>query len=431
LFVGTLLFHRRLYELRPKGENSGLFYVILALGGALGGCFNTFIAPQIFRTAVEFPLVLALSLLVILLPDFLAMNVLREKRFPKQIALLLLVLLPGAALYISSSHSLFDGWRLAISGSLLTLVLLAFFLLLDWFYQTLQRVALAILISGLLGGCQATASDGSWIHAERNFFGISRVREDTEHARRVYSHGMTMHGWQSTEEQRRLDPGTTYYGPLRDIVAHLPASVVDAPIAALGLGIGTVACYAKRAQEMDFYEIDPASIHIAREPAYFTYLRDCPGKRSIILGDGRITLNKAPDGRYGFIIMDAFTSDAIPMHLLTLEALRMYGEKMRPDGLIAFNISNRYLNLVPVFRTLARELGWAGRYRHNLARKNSLELSSIWIVLAKHEKSLEPLEHLPQWQPLPPEEGKQYRWTDDYTNLLSVLRFSRGPEFEG
>jgi hypothetical protein len=108
----------------------------------------------------------------------------------------------------------------------------------------------------------------------------------------------------------------------------------------------------------------------------------------------------------------------------------MYGEKLRPDGLIAFNISNNYLNLTPVFRTLATELGWTGRYRRNVARKNSLELSSSWIVLAKDEKSLEPLEHLPQWQSLPPEEGERYRWTDNYTHLLSVLRF-RGPEFGG
>jgi hypothetical protein len=429
LFVGALLFHRRLYELRPKGENSGLFYVILALGGALGGCFNTFAAPQIFTTAVEFPLVLSLSLLVILLPDFLSTNLLRAKRFPKFAAFLLLLLLFGTALYVSSAHHLFAGWRLAVSGLLLGAIVFAGLLLLDWFYRTLPRVALAALISGLLGGYQATAHDGSWIHAERNFFGISRVRDELEHDRRMYSHGVTMHGWQSMEEQHRLDPSTTYYGPVRDVVARLPASVAEAPIAAVGLGIGTVACYAKRAQEMDFYEIDPASIHIAGEPAFFTYLRDCPGKRRIILGDGRITLSKAPDGRYGFIIMDAFTSDAIPMHLLTLEALRMYGEKLRPDGLIAFNISNNYLNLTPVFRTLATELGWTGRYRRNVARKNSLELSSIWIVLAKDEKSLEPLEHLPQWQSLPPEEGERYRWTDNYTNLLSVLRFSRGPEF--
>jgi spermidine synthase len=157
-------------------------------------------------------------------------------------------------------------------------------------------------------------------------------------------------------------------------------------------------------------------------------MRDCAGKRSIIVGDGRLTLTGAPDGRYGFIIMDVFTSDAIPMHLLTLEALTMYGRKLKPDGLIAFNISNRYLNLLPVIRTLSEELGWTGRYRLSIVKNDPLEISSIWVVLAKQQESLK-LEQLPEWKALPPEAGNQYRWTDDYSNLLSVLRFRDGLAF--
>lgn len=421
LFVGAFLFHRRLYELRPRSENSGLFYVVLALGGALGGCFNSFVAPQIFLTAMEFPLVLSVSLLVVLLPDFLSANTVRKTRFPYAIAALFLLLVVAGKFYIASDIHFFEGRYLAISSVLLLLVLFAALLLSDWFYQTPRRGLLAILVTGLLAGHLAETSGGSWIHAERNFFGISRVREDKEHSRIIYTHGVTIHGMQSTENQYRLDP-ISYYRPLRDIFANLPVSVADAPIGVLGLGIGTVACYAKPGQEMDFYEIDPASIHIATDPVYFTYMRDCAGKRSIIVGDGRLTLTEAPDRRYGIIIMDAFTSDAIPMHLLTLEALTMYGKKLKPDGLIAFNISNRYLNLLPVIRTLSEELGWTGRYRLNVAKNESLEVSSMWVVLAK-EKESPLLEPLSEWKPLPPERGDQYRWTDDYTNLLGVLRF--------
>jgi hypothetical protein len=424
LFVGAFLFHRRLYELRPNAEDSGLFYVFLALGGALGGCFNGFVAPQVFHTAIEFPLVLTLSLLVALLPDFLSPSVPRERPFPKMVAAFLIVLLIGVNRYISSGVNLLEGWYLAASGVLLLLVLFAALLLSDWLYRTPRRAVLAVLVIGLLALHLGGASDRSWIDEERNFFGISRVREDTEHARRIYVHGVTIHGMQSTEEQYRLNPASSYFGPPGDIFAHLSASAIGAPIGALGLGVGTVACYAKPGQEMDFYEIDPASIHIAADPDYFTYMRDCPGKRSIIAGDGRITLTKAPDGRYGVIIMDAFTSDAIPMHLLTLEALTMYGAKLRPDGLIAFNVSNRYLNLLPVFRTLSDELGWHALYRFNLAKSDSWELSSIWVVLAKDEKSLEQIKQLPAWKPLPPEKGEQYSWTDNYTNLLGILRFT-------
>ncbi len=427
LFVGAFLFHRRLYELRPAAADSGLFYVVLALGGALGGSFNSFVAPQIFLSAVEFPLVLSLSLLVVLLPDFLSAKTVRKTRFPYAIAALLLLLVVAAKFYISSDIHFFEGRYLAISSVLLLLVLFAALLLSDWFYQTPRRGLLAILVTGLLAGHLAETGGGSWIHAERNFFGVSRVRQDKEHSRVIYTHGVTIHGMQSTEDQYRLDP-ISYYGPLRDILAHLPVSVADAPIAALGLGIGTVACYAKPGQEMDFYEIDPASIHIASDPAYFTYMRDCAGKRSIIVGDARLTLTKAPDGRYGFIIVDVFTSDAIPMHLLTLEALTMYGKKLKPEGLIALNVSNRYLNLLPVIRTLSEELGWTGRYRLNIAKQDSLEVSSIWVVLAKEEKSLK-LAQLPEWKPLPPITGNQYRWTDEYTNLLGVLRFRDGLAF--
>ena len=126
--------------------------------------------------------------------------------------------------------------------------------------------------------------------------------------------------------------------------------------------------------------------------------------------------------------MDVFTSDAIPMHLLTLEALTMYGKKLKPEGLIAINISNQYLNLLPVIRTLSEELSWTARYRLNIVKNDALEVSSIWVVLAKEKKSLN-LEQLPDWKPLPPETGNQYRWTDDFTNLLGVLRFRDGLAF--
>jgi hypothetical protein len=424
LFLGSLLFNRRIYELRPKAEDSGLFYVILALGGALGGSFNSLIAPQIFRSALEFPLMLALSLLIVLLPDFLSTGVPRATRFPYRSALLLLLLLLAARFYISLDIDFFKVAYLVTGGVLLALTLFSALLLCDWFYQAPARSLLAIPVAGLFVIYLAETGGASWIHAERNFFGISRVREDSEHALRLYTHGVTLHGMQSTQAQDRLRP-ISYYRPLRDILDHLPASIAGAPIGVLGLGIGTVACYATAGQDMDFYEIDPASIHIATDPAYFTYLRDCPGVHNIIVGDARLALTRAPDGRYGFIVMDAFTSDAIPMHLLTLEALAMYGRKLKQDGLIAFNISNRYLDLLPVIRTLSDELGWPGRYRLNIVKDNPLEISSLWVVLAK-DKAGPVLERLAEWKPLPPQTGRQFRWTDDYTNLLGVLRLGGG-----
>lgn len=423
LFIASILFHRRLYELRPKVEDSGLFYVVLALGGALGGCFNSLVAPRIFVTAAEFPLVLALSLLIVLPPDFLSAQQPRSRTVPARAVVLLVLSLVAAGLYASSVADPFAGWYLGGSGVLVLLIVFSALLVSDWLFRTPTRALLAILVGGLLAIYVGGASRGSWLYAERNFFGISRVGEDVKLARRFYIHGVTLHGVQSTDPAHRLDP-TSYFGVLRDVFAHLPPDARDAPIGAVGLGVGTVACYAKAAQEMDFYEIDPASIHIATDPAYFTYMSECPGQRNIVVGDGRINLSKAPDGRYGIIIMDAFTSDAIPMHLLTLEAMGIYGRKLRPDGLMAFNISNRYLDLLPVFRTLSDELGWAARYRYNVASAGSLELPSIWVVLAKNAGSIAPLDQSGLWKTLPPEHGNLYRWTDGYTNLLGILHFT-------
>jgi len=423
LFVGALLFHRRLYELRPAAENSGLFYVILALGGAIGGCFNSFVAPLVFRTAAEFPLVLVLSLLVLLLPEFLSTTVARAKPMPVRIAVLAALLLIGTYFYLATGVDLFEGWYTLSSGALLMLLLFCILLLCDWLYRSPFRVLSALALAILLGAYVVGSHGVTYIYAERNFFGISRVRDDTAMARRSYVHGVTLHGVQSTEAASRLAPGS-YYTTLRDVFANLPDAVSDAPIAVIGLGVGTVACYAKPQQAMDFYEIDPASIHIATTPAFFTFMRDCPGQRKIIVGDGRLNLAAAPDARYGFIIMDAFTSDAIPMHLLTLEALRLYGRKLQPQGLVAFNISNRYLNLLPVFRTLAAELGWTARYKYDLPDPNSLAVGSLWVVLAKTEPDMAALAQLPAWKTLPPAAGELYRWTDDYTNLLGILRFT-------
>ncbi len=424
LLFGTFMFHRRLYELRPRAQDSGLFYVILALGGAIGGCFNSFVAPVIFSTAGEFPLMLALSLLVALLPDFLSTTVPRKQGFPIIKAASLIFLLLSMKLYFLSGVDPWKGWFLAVSAVMITLTIFIALVLSDWFYKSPWKAVFAILVVGLFGGHLAAAHGSSWLYVERNFFGISRVHAETDHDRLIYSHGVTMHGVQSTQEQFRLKP-TSYYGPpLRDVFANLPAADLQTPIGVIGLGIGTVACYAAPAQQMDFYEIDPASIHIATNPTYFTFMRDCPGQRRIIVGDGRITLNQAPDGAYGLIIIDAFTSDAIPMHLLTLEALTMYGRKLQPHGLIAFNISNKYLDLLPVFRTLSTALGWTGTYRFDVEDSASLAVSSLWVVLGKDDTDTQLLQRVRGWKALPDEAGKQYRWTDDYTNLLNVLRLS-------
>ena len=213
LFTVAVLFHRRLYELRPGAEISGLFYVLLALGGAIGGCFNGFIAPLIFHTAAEFPLVLTLSLLVALLPGFLSPCPPRTKRFPAIATVGLLLLLVSGRFYLASDLNVFDFPYVTIAGLLLLMVLFTAFLLSDWMYRGPGRALLAVLVTALLGGYLGGVSGNSWIHEERNFFGISRVRDDPGHNRRIYLHGITMHGMQSTVDAFRLSLGRLILRP--------------------------------------------------------------------------------------------------------------------------------------------------------------------------------------------------------------------------
>ena len=221
----------------------------------------------------------------------------------------------------------------------------------------------------------------------------------------------------------RLKP-TSYYGPLIDVYAALPKRLGKAPVAVVGMGVGTVGCYGNAGQTYDFYEIDPLVEEIAQDTRYFTYLRDCPPQKNIIMGDGRIALSKQDDKHYGLIIIDVFSSDAIPMHILTREAVAMYASKLRDDGVIAFNISNRHIDLVPVLSAIAEDIGVVGASKLTIVKPDvKLQMSSRWVVLAKQPSMLKPLMATsPEWKLLQ-EPDAQFLWRDDYSNIMRSVRF--------
>jgi len=199
----------------------------------------------------------------------------------------------------------------------------------------------------------------------------------------------------------------------------------DAPrpnVAVVGLGAGSLASYAEPGQCWTYYEIDPAIEHIARDPRYFTYLRDCRASAvAVVLGDARLQLRTAPEQGYGLIILDAFSSDAIPMHLLTREALSLYRRKLTPDGVIAFHISNRYLDLAPVLGALARDAGLVSRVRHDanpsVTEQERGKSPSIWVVMAHRDADLGPLATDPLWV-APQDRPDAPVWTDDFSNII-------------
>ena len=272
---------------------------------------------------------------------------------------------------------------------------------------TLGFACLALLLSAGSGG----------LHAERTFFGVLRVTEqDNEH--RLY-HGTTLHGVERLSGPLAGEP-LTYYGrrgPLGDVFAAYPRfDRIDA----IGLGVGTLAAYGRRGERLTFYELDPAIARVARNPRYFTYLRDSRADVSIVLGDGRRTIDRVPNSTSDLVIVDAFSSDSVPVHLLTREALELYVRKLRPDGLLAFHVTNRHLELAPVVARAAHALGLTTLERDDRAEgAGATRTPSRWLVIARSPRRLEPLLARSEWRIPTVPAGRV--WTDDYSNVLSVV----------
>ena len=263
---------------------------------------------------------------------------------------------------------------------------------------------------------------------ERNFFGVREVIEDTHHRMRVLLHGTTRHGAQSIDPAKRREPASYYYrgGPLGDFFGSVPFPP-GRKVAVIGLGTGALAAYARRGEEWTFYEIDPAIARLARDSRYFTYLQDTPAKVNIVLGDGRLSMLKAPRHYYDLIVLDAFTSDAIPLHLLTLEAVKVYLSRLAPDGLLLFHLSNRYLNLEPVVARSIAATDLIGLIRANLhPPQKDVDAGgnrSVWSTAARRQSLFGQLAANEGWRPLRIQPGVVL-WTDDFSNIFKVFHLS-------
>jgi spermidine synthase len=276
-------------------------------------------------------------------------------------------------------------------------------------------------LAGVLGVAHVMPATGSRVlMTERSFFGIHRVEDDGTF--RQLFHGKTIHGMQHSDPAKRGTPLSYYHptGPLGRIFA----AGVDGRVGAVGLGAGAVAAYGKPGQDLDFYEIDPAVARIAADPRYFTYLADSPAKVSTLLGDARLMLASAPDGRYGLLVLDAYGSDSVPVHLLTREALQLYLKKLAPGGRIAFHVSNLHMNLRPVVANLAHDAGLACLAEDDDAVTDEEmaagKFPSRWMVVARSEADLAPLQNSGTWEKAEREPAFDV-WTDDHASILPLL----------
>jgi SAM-dependent methyltransferase len=281
-----------------------------------------------------------------------------------------------------------------------------------------------MLVVGHIG---YVGTHGRALLTERNFFGVLRVTEDSKGQYHQLVHGNTLHGRQSLDPAREIEPLAYYHrsGPIGQVFEMFDARMGESPadVAVIGLGAGSLACYATPTQDWTYYEIDPAVERIARDTNCFTFLKLSRAKNlDIILGDARLRLKEAPDHRYNLLVVDAFSSDSIPVHLATSGAFQLYLQKLADNGLLAFHISNRRLDLEPVMGNLAQNAGLATLYCLDLLGGPAGKEASEWVVMAHRPQELQALLSDHRWKPLPPRPGARV-WTDDFSNIISVLKW--------
>lgn len=418
-FLIAMVCHGELMKSRPGPSRLTEFYLWMSVGGVLGGIFNALVAPVVFNSVIEYPLVIMVACL--LRPALAPMGRKPYSRYLDYLLPLILFLALGALtrLVPASTSPLKLLVMLAIS-CLAGVVCFSFRL-------HPRRFALGVGAILLAGALFIPGQDRTLL-SERNFFGVLEVNKDAKGKCCNLVHGTTVHGSQFLDPARRQEPLVYYHrtGPLGQVYAAFPSINPGREIGILGLGIGSIASYAKPGQHFTYYEIDPAVERVARDERYFTFLADCRGKVNVILGDARLSLREAPPGHYDMIILDAFSSDAIPIHLVTREALQLYLSKLQERGLMAFNISNRYLDLAPVLGNLARDAGLTCLVQRdlNLTHREIEEnkRSSDWVVMARQPEDLGKLAADPRWHKL---SGQPRRtlWTDDFSNILTVFRW--------
>ncbi|AIT80356.1 fused MFS/spermidine synthase [Novosphingobium pentaromativorans] len=424
LFVVSVALHARLYDLRPDAGHLTGFYLIMSAGGALGGLFTALVAPLVFDWSWEHPLLILGAALLVPLDEILRWR--RMEGLDQRLARIALVLLLLLALFLSVQ--LFD--LFTEPGTKMTAMLLTVFLtgtgvmVMGW-----RWAFVAVLLLAMLGqGGLLTIMSSYEGQRTRSYFGIYTVRDYRSSGLRILSHGTTLHGQQSLDPDKRRMP-LTYYGPRSGVgLALASADRLEgdsARIGVVGLGTGSLACYARPGQDWTFFEIDPVILHYSTS-GKFTYLRDCAPRARVILGDARLELEAVPPRRFDMLVIDAFSSDAIPLHLLTQEALQVYLRALSERGVLLMHISNRYVELEPVIAALARSEGLTARVRQDWPENLDLYTPSHWIALSRDSSSINELAKMhpdSPWSRL--QAPAQRPWTDDHASILPFIRWSR------
>jgi len=446
LFVSCMVCHGELARLKPHPRYLTSFYVIISLGGAVGGLFVGLVAPNLFHAYYEFPIGLALTAIVIAIV-FLGSFWETLRRWKLALAVTLCGILGAATSYLIVT---LDG----AAGRLLALVVPApvFNLLQPQFEFVAPLILLALILAAALtpvlrpltarrryAGVALSVLLGGFLYfnnivihemvdgyrvAMRNFYGQLRVNQEgdpafDETACRKLIHGVINHGEQFLREEHRHEP-VTYFCPGSGIGrGMLVQEGRPRRIGILGLGCGTLAAYGRAGDTLRIYEINPQVLEIARTE--FTYIKDTPAKVEVALGDGRLLLDAEPSQQFDMLVMDAFSGDSVPVHLITREAFATYFRHLKPDGILAVNISNAYLNLEPVMERAANAFGKLGLVYHYTPEDETFCFGSSWTLIMNrtvadaHPDLLRDVKILKPGRPF-------HMWTDDFSNMFSILK---------
>lgn len=422
LFVVAVALHGRLYDSRPHASRLTLFYFAMSVGGALGGAFTALLAPLVFDWAWEHPLLVVAAAL--LLPRVTLYDWRRMPGLSPEMANFGLGALAVVAAILG--WFLIDVAQLADPGYsklLLTGGLTAIGLMMPWRWAFIAILGVLMLAQGGWDTIRMTEQG----LRTRSYFGIYTVRDYPSEQMRLLSHGTTLHGQQSTDPVLRRLP-LTYYGPGSGAgIALFNANVLFGPqarIGVVGLGTGSLACYRRPGQAWTFFEIDPVVLAYSRKGT-FTYLSDCAPDARVQLGDARLQLARLPAASFDMLAIDAFSSDAIPLHLLTDEAFGVYLDALSPRGVLMVHISNRFIDLEPVIAAEARARGLAAAIREDNPPSGGGLTGSSWILLSRDPGQLVRLGRQAPAMPLTPLKPAAPRaWTDDHASILPYIRWT-------
>lgn len=420
-FVAALHCHTMLFAMRPPVERLTGFYLAMSFGGVLGGAFASLFAPFAFNWVAEYLLLIVATLALHPALRRISGQQLRQVLLAAVLVLLAIVAIRWIDVVAPDRQAPYLSIAVMVFAVLAAIA------------QVRSSKAYAMLLAALVPATFMQAYANTDLFHERSFFGIVRVVDVIDGHYRVMMHGSTLHG---AEEVRDTTGATitaspeplSYYQRAGGIAAAITAMQqrrggAMAKVGAVGLGAGSVACYSKPGEAWTFFEIDQTVARAARNPDLFRFLSDCGPTIPIVIGDARLTLGHEQDGVYDLLLIDAFSSDSIPAHLMTREAVELYRSKLKPDGLLVFHISNRYLELESVLAAIAAQEGMA--IRSGVFGKaidgpiGAIMSRSQVAVMAADASMFGPINDDPRWST--PSASDTIAWTDDFSNIFTAL----------